>query len=136
MFCAPDSFSTVPWASGTVFIFCAPGLVFNGPEGVKYLFHVLCSQTHLGRYRRLVPFLYFAHPDSFSTVQSASSPVFMFCATGLLLYGTEGLRSRFNFLRSRTRFGRYRERWVAFTYFALPNSFSTIPRASGPVFMF
>jgi hypothetical protein len=60
----------------------------------------------------------------------------MFCATVLIMGGTEGVGSRFNVLCYRTRFRRYRGRQVLFAYFALRDSFSAIPRASGPVFMF
>jgi hypothetical protein len=42
----PDSFSAVPRASGLVFIFCVPGLVFGVTEGFGYRFHVLPAQTH------------------------------------------------------------------------------------------
>jgi hypothetical protein len=60
----------------------------------------------------------------------------MFCAFGLVFGGTEGVRSRFHILRSRTHFRRYRGRRVPFSCFALSNSFSSVPRASGPVFIF
>jgi hypothetical protein len=39
------SFSAVPRASGRVFMFCAPGQVFGGADGVGSLFHVLRSRT-------------------------------------------------------------------------------------------
>jgi hypothetical protein len=39
-FVRPDSFSTVPGALGPVFMFCAPGLMFGGTEGVESRFHV------------------------------------------------------------------------------------------------
>jgi hypothetical protein len=118
----PDSFSTVPRASGLVFMFCAPGLIFGGTEGVGSLFHVLCPQTHFRRYRgRRVPFSCFVPPDSFSVVPRASSTVFMFCATRLVFGGTKGVPSRFHVLRARTRFGRYRGCRVPFSSFARPN---------------
>jgi hypothetical protein len=61
-FALPDSFSAVPRASGPFFMFCAPGLVFDGTEGVGSLFHVLRSRTRFRRYRvRRVPFSCFAH---------------------------------------------------------------------------
>jgi hypothetical protein len=60
----------------------------------------------------------------------------MFCAPGLILGGTESIRSCFHVLRSRTRVGRFRWRGVPFSRFTLPESFSVVPRASGPVFMF
>jgi ABC-type sulfate transport system permease subunit len=84
--------------SGPVFMFCAPGHVFDGKEGVGSRFQVLRVQTRIRRYRgRRVAFSCFALPDSFSAVPKASGPIFMFCA---------------------------------------PDSFSAVPRASGPVFMF
>jgi hypothetical protein len=137
MFCSPDSFSTVPMASGPVFMFCAPGLIFGCTVGVGSLFHVMRARTRFWRYRgRRNSFLCFALPDSFSAVPRAFDPVFMFCAPGLVFGGTEGVGSRFHVLRARTRFRRYRGRRVPFSCFARPDSFSTVPRASGPVFMF
>jgi hypothetical protein len=65
-----------------------------------------------------------------------SDPFFMFCAPEVILSGSEGVGSRFHVLRPRNHFRRYRGRRVSFSYFARPNSFSTVPRSSGPVFMF
>jgi hypothetical protein len=61
-----------------------------------------------------------------------SYPVLMFCALGLVFGGIEGVGSRYFFLRSRTRFQRYRRRRVSFSCFALPDSFSALTGASGP----
>jgi hypothetical protein len=47
----------------------------------------------------------------------ASSPVLMFCASGLVFGGTEGIE-------------------VSFSYFALSDLFSAVPRASVLVFKF
>jgi hypothetical protein len=47
----PDSFSVVPWASGPDCMFCAPGLIFDGTEGVGFHFHVLRCRTRFGRCR-------------------------------------------------------------------------------------
>jgi hypothetical protein len=116
-FAPPDSFSTVLRASGPFFMFLALGLVFGGSEGV-------------------VPFSCFARPDSFSAVPGASGPVFMFCAPGHFFGGTEGVGSRYHVLCARTLFRRYRGRRVLFSCFVRPDSFSAVPRASGPVFMF
>jgi hypothetical protein len=128
---------TVLRRSGPVFMFCAPGLIFGGAEDVGSRFHVLRSRTHFRRYRgRRDPFSSFALLDLFSTVPMASGPVFMFCAPGLIFGGTEGLRSRFHVLCSRNHFRRYRGPPVSFSCFALPESFSAVPRASGLVFMF
>jgi hypothetical protein len=155
-FALPDSFSAVPRSSGPVILFCVPVLifgccegvrshfhvllpvyVFGGTEGVGSRFHVLRSSTHFRRYRgRRVPFSSFALPDTFSTVPRASGPVFMFCATELILDGTDGLGSRFHVLRSRTRFRGFRGRQVPFSCFASPYTFSAVTRALGPVFMF
>jgi hypothetical protein len=118
-------------------MFCAPRMDLGGTEGVKSLFHVLCSRIHFRRYRgRRVPYSCFARPDSFSAVPMASGPVFMFSAPGHVFSGNEGVRSRFHVLRSRTHFLRYRGRRVPFSGFALPDSFSAVPRASGLIFMF
>jgi hypothetical protein len=127
-FALPDSFSVLPRASDLVFMFYAPGLGFEGTEGVRFCFHVLRSRTSFRRYRRrLVPFSCFALPDSFSAVPRASCPVFMFFASGPVLDGSKGVGSRSHVLRSRTRFRRYRGRWVQFSCFALSNTFSTVP---------
>jgi hypothetical protein len=105
--------------------------------GVGSRFNVLRSRTHFRRFRgRRVPFSCFALPDSFSTVPTGSGPIFMFCAAGLIFGGTAGVGSRFDVLRARTRFRRYRGRRDPFSCFALPYSFSAVPRASGPFFMF
>jgi hypothetical protein len=124
-------------------MFCSPGLVFGGTEGVGSLFNVLRARTCFRRYRGLpVPFSCFALPDSFSTVPRALRPVLMFSATGLVFYGTEGVGSCFHVLRARTRFRLYRGRRDPFTCqfpfscFARPDSFSVGTRASSPVLMF
>jgi hypothetical protein len=181
-FVLPYSFLAVPRVSGAVFMFSAPGLIFDGTEGVESRFHVLRSQTHFRRYRGCcVPFSCFARPDSFSMVPrasgliyhvlrsrtrfrlyrgrpflvfiGASNPVFMFpvpghvfghtegvgsifhifFAPGLIFGDTEGVGSRFHVLSARTRFRRYRGRRVPFSCFAHSDSFSMVPRASGPV---
>jgi hypothetical protein len=136
-FARPDAFSAVPRASCPVFIFCAPGLVFGGSEGVGSLFHDLRSHTHFLQYRGChVPFSCFARPNSFSAVARASGPVFMFYTPGLVFDGTEGFGSRLHVLRSRNHFRRCRVRRFQFSCFALPDSLSAVARASGPVFMF
>jgi hypothetical protein len=103
-FALPNSFSVGRRASGAVFMFCAPGLIFDGSEGVVSHFHVLCSQTNFQRYRgRQVPFSFFAQPDPLSALLKASGPFFMFYAPGPVFRDIEG-------------------------------AFLEIPRASGPVF--
>jgi hypothetical protein len=107
-FALPNSSSAVRRASGHVFMYCALGLVFDGTEGVGSRFYVLHARTHFQRYRRrLVPFSCFALPDTFSAVRRASGLVFMFCAPELIFDRSEGVRSNFHVLRSRTRFRRY-----------------------------
>jgi hypothetical protein len=136
-FACPDSFSTVPSASCPVFTFCVPVLVFFGTEGVLSRFQVLRSRTRFRRCRGpRVPFLYFALPNSFSTTPGASGLVFLFCPPGFVFGGTVGVGSRFLVLRSQTRFRQHRGRRVLFSYFAHPDSFSAVSRASCPVFMF
>jgi hypothetical protein len=134
---APGLISTVLTASGPVFMFCASGLIFGGAKCAGSRFHVLRSRTHFRRYRvRLVSLSCFARLGSFTAIPKASDPVFMFCATGFVFDGTEGVESRFHVLRTLTHFRRYRGRYVAFSYFALMDSFSTVPRASSPVLLF
>jgi hypothetical protein len=137
-------------ASSPFFIFCVPRLVFGDTEGVGSRFHVLdgamCdgsrfhvlhARTSFRRYReRQVAFSCFALPDSFSAISRALVPVFMFCAPGLVFGGIGGVKYRFHVLRARTHFRRYRGRRVHFSCFAVPDSFSSIQRASGPVLMF
>jgi hypothetical protein len=136
-FAGPESFSAVPRASGAVFMFYAPRLVFSGVECVGSRFHVLRSRTRFRRCRvRRVPFSCFVLPDSFSALSNASGPYFMFCAPGLFFGGIEGVGFSFHVLRARTHFRRYRGRRVPFSCFPGPDSFSAVPTASGPVFMF
>jgi hypothetical protein len=155
-FSLPDIFSAVLRASDPVFIFYTPRLVFGGTEGVGSRFHVLRSQTHFRRYRgRRVSFSGFVLSDSLSTAPRTSGPVFMFCALILVFGGTEGVPSHFHvfapghicggtkgvtsrlhILLARTHFWQYRGRKIPFFCFALPDSFSAVPWALGPVFMF
>jgi hypothetical protein len=106
--------------------------------GVGSNFHVLCAQTLFRRYRGLrVPFSCFARVESFSKVPRASGPFFMFCALGLIFGGTIVVGSRFHVFRVRTHFRRYRgPRVQFFSCFVCPDSFSAVPMASRPVFMF
>jgi hypothetical protein len=89
-------------------MFCEPGLVLGGTEGVGSCFHVLRARVSF----------------------------FMFCAPGVVFDGTVGVRSHFHVLRARTRFLLYRGRRVQFSCFALPDSFSTVLSVSGPFFQF
>jgi hypothetical protein len=137
IFCASGLIFGDTECVGSRLMFCAHGLVFGGTEGVWPRFHVLGARTHFRRYQgRRVPFSCFALPDSFSAGPMASGPVFMFCAHGLVFGGIEGVGPRFHVLRPLTHFRRYRWRRVPFSYFALPDSFFAVPRASHLVFMF
>jgi hypothetical protein len=136
-FALSDSISTVPRASGSIFMFCVPEPVFGGTEGAGSSFHVLHSRTHFRRYRgRLVLFSCFTLPDSFWAVPRAPGSVFIFCAPGLVLSDIERVSSLFHVLRSHTHFRRYRGCRVPFSCFALPYSFSMVPRESGPILTF
>jgi hypothetical protein len=124
----PNSFWAEPRVSGPIFMFCAPGHVFGG---------AVCVGSRFRRYRgRRVPFSCFVLSDSFSEVPSVTCPIFMFCVPRHVFSGTESVGPHFHVLRSRSRFLRYRGRRVPFSSFALPYSFSAVPRASGPVFKF
>jgi hypothetical protein len=61
--------SAVPRASALVLMFCVPGLISRGSEGVRSRFQV------------------FEQPDSFLAVPRASGPVFVFCVPGLVFDG-------------------------------------------------
>jgi hypothetical protein len=118
-------------------MFCAPGIIFGYAEGAGFDCHILRSRNHLGRYRqRQVPFSCFALPNSFLAILRAPGPVFMFYSLGLILVDTVGAESRFQVLRFHTRLGLYRGRQIPFSSFALQNSFLTITRASGHIFMY
>jgi hypothetical protein len=107
-------------------MFCALKLIFGGNEGVWSRFHVLRSINRFGRYRgRRVPLSYLALPDSFSAIPRAPCFVFMFCAPGPILSGSEGVISRFYVLRSRTRF-----------YVLCSKPVRAELRAPSPIFMF
>jgi hypothetical protein len=133
----PDSFSAEPSASGRVFMFCAPVLIFGGTEGVRSRFHILRSRKYFWRCggRRLL-FSCFALPESFSAEPWVSAPVFMFYASRLVFVGTEGVNSHFHILRAQTRFQRYRGFRVPLSSFARPDSFLAVLPLLGPVFKF
>jgi hypothetical protein len=118
-------------------MFCAIRIVWWRTQGGGSRFQVLRSLTHFRRYRgRQVPFSCFALPDSIWAAPRALGPVWMVCAPGPVLGGTEGVWSNFHVLRSRTRLGRYGGRRVPFSCFSFPDSFSMIQRMTGPVFVF
>jgi hypothetical protein len=135
LFCAPGLVVAVPRASDPVFMFCVPELVLGGTEGDGYRFLILGTQTRFRQHRGCrVPFSCFALSDSLSALPRALGPVFMFGAPRLIFNGSEGVGSRFHVLRARTHFRRNRGRQVLFSCFALPDSFPAVPRASRPMF--
>jgi hypothetical protein len=133
-FVFPNSFSEVPRASGPFSCFARPDS-FSAVPRAWVPFSCFALPDSFSAVSR-APFFMFAHPDSFSVVPRSWGPVFIFCASGLIFGGTEGVASRFYVLRARTRFRRYRGRQVSFSCFVGPESFSAVPRASGAVFMF
>jgi hypothetical protein len=136
MFCALGLIFGSTEGVGSRFHVLRAELIFSGTDDVRSRFHVLRSRTRFRRCgRRRGPFSCFALPDSFPEVR-ALGPVFMFCAPVLIFGGTEGVGSCFHVLRSRTRFQCYGGRLVPFSCFASQYSFSAVPRASAPVFMF
>jgi hypothetical protein len=95
----------VPTASGNVFMFCVPVLVFGGTVGVRSRFHVLRAQTRFWRcLRHQVPISCLALLNSFLAVPTASGPDFMSCAPGHFFGGAEGVGSRFHVLHFQTCF--------------------------------
>jgi hypothetical protein len=89
-FALQDSFSAVTGASGTIFMFCAPVLIFGCTKGVVSRIHILRSRAHYRRDRgRRAPFSYFALPHPFSAVPRALGLVFMFCAPRLIFGGND-----------------------------------------------
>jgi hypothetical protein len=118
-------------------MFCATGLAFGGTEGVPSCFHIFRSRTCFRRYRGCpVPFSCFTDQSRFRRFKGRRVAFSCFRRTGLVFGGTGGVGLRFLVLRSPTRFCRYRGRRVPFSCFALPGSFSAVPGASGPVFLF
>jgi hypothetical protein len=70
-------------------MFCVPGTVFGGTEGVGRRYHVLRARTCFRLYRRCrLLFSCFALPNYLSTEPRASCPVFMFCSPRLIFGGT------------------------------------------------
>jgi hypothetical protein len=152
MFCAPELVFGSSECVGSDFHVLHARSLFNGYRDVGSCFHVLRSRIPFRHYRgRRILFSCFARPDSFLAVPRVSGPVFMFCTPGLIFGGTEGVGSRFHVLPARTRFRgtegvgsrfhvlrsqtrvrHYRGRRVSFSYFARPDSFSAVPRASRP----
>jgi hypothetical protein len=119
---------------GPVFMFCAPGHVLGGTEGVASRFRRYReSRVPFSRFvrpeslsaapRASTPVFMFCVPDSFLAVRRASAPVFMFCAPGLICSGTERVGCHYQVLRSRIHFRRYRGCRISFSCFARPDSF-------------
>jgi hypothetical protein len=89
-------------------MFCVPGIVSDGTEGVGSGFHILRSRILFRQYRgRRVPFSCFDLPDSFSAVRRVPGLNFMWCKPVLIFGGTEGIMFRFHVLRSWTHFRWY-----------------------------
>jgi hypothetical protein len=127
----PDSFSAVPTASGPIFLFCTPGLVFGDTEGVGSGFHVLRLRSCFRRYRgRRLPFSGFAR---LRLVFGAPFSCFSL-PTRFRRYRVRDIP--FHVLRTRTHFRRVPRASGPVFLFCTPESFSAIPRASGLVFMF
>jgi hypothetical protein len=79
----------------------------------------------------------FALPDSFLTVPRLFDPVFVFTEVARAGFGCpEGDGSRYHVLHVGASFRLYRGRRVPSSCFALPDYFSAVPSALGPVFMF
>jgi hypothetical protein len=121
--------------------FSLPELIFGSIDGVVSRFYVLRSWTHFRRCRmQRVPFSCFASPrlvfGSAECVGSRFHGLRVPTRLQLIFGNTEGVGSYFHVLCSRTRFRRCRMRRLLFSCFARPDSFSTVSRASGPIFFF
>jgi hypothetical protein len=128
------SFWTVPRAPCPIFTFCALRLIFGGTEGAGSIFHILRSWTRFRRYRGCQAlFSCFVLPDSFSAVPRASGSLFMSCAPELVFSSTEGTCPIFMFCVPGLIFGG--TEGARSTFHALPNLFSAVPMALGPLFM-
>jgi hypothetical protein len=102
-----------------------------------HFFHILRFRTHFLWYEvRRVQFSRIALSDSIWTVPKVLGPLFMFYATGLIFDSSRGIGSNFLILRFRTRFRWHQKRRVRFSCFALSDSFSAVPTAPSPLFMF
>jgi len=114
-FALRDAFSASRSASCPVFTSCAPGRIVGVPERVGSRFHVLRSGTRFRPHRaRRVPFR----------------------VAGRFFGVSELVGSCFHVLCSGMNFRRHRTRRVPFSGFALRDTFSESPCASGPVFTF
>jgi hypothetical protein len=133
-FALPDMFLAMRLGSSPVFLFSAPGYFFSGTEGVRSRF-TLGTHFRRNRGRRLKFSCFFVLGLIFDGREDVGT-VFMFCVPGLIFGGAEVIGSHFHVLPSRAHFRRYRGRRVSISYFAPLDSFSAVPRASGPVFMF
>jgi hypothetical protein len=134
-FALPDSISAEPRAPVPIFMFCAARIVWGGIEGVRSCFQVLRSHIFFSCTEGVRSLFQVCTSQLVLGVTRVSGPVFMLCSPRLVLGGTEGGGSNFHVLHSRTHFRRYRGHRAPFSCFALPDSFSVVPRASGPVFV-
>jgi hypothetical protein len=125
-----------------VLMFCTPVFIFYGTEGVESIFHFLRFQTRFRLYRRRwIQFFMFSSPGPTLVGTEGVESYFLVLRSQTVLGCTEGAVSRLHVLLSRTHFGQYWGRRVSFSCygllfscFALPDSYSTIPTMSSPVF--
>jgi hypothetical protein len=118
-------------------MFCASGLVFDSTVGVGSCFHCLRARTRFRRCRgRRFPFSCFARSGLIFSGVEGMGPIFIFLRSRTSFRRYRGVGSYCHVLRTRTHFRRYRGHRAPFSCFALSYSFSAVPSASGPVFMF
>jgi hypothetical protein len=116
-FTFPHSVSAIPRASGPVFKFCAPGLIFGGTEGVVSRFQVLRVPSGFRRYRGCrVPFSCFGRSDPIRRYRGRWAPISCFARLDSfsVVLGTP----------------------LPFSCVARPDSSSAVARASCLIFMF
>jgi hypothetical protein len=110
-FVLADSFGAVPRASGPVFMFFTPELIFGGTDGIGSHFHFFASELVFDDTEGVGScFLCFALPGSFGAKARALGHVFKFYAPGLILDGTEGTWPCFHVLRYQNRLVAYQGR--------------------------
>jgi hypothetical protein len=115
-FALSHSFSTVPRTLGTDCMICVLGLIFGGPTASGPVFKFCAPRLFFDDTNGIGSrFLFFSTEGVRSCFHVLRSRTF--------LGGFEGAGPRFHDLRYRNRLGMYQGWWVPFLSFALPDTF-------------